>query len=371
MAHWQLGDKDEARKWHDRAMEWMAKNAAANEELIRFRRSRRIIGCEREEGKQPFFRPHAVKITNSEKVILPPVSPSPRRALQGNRPIRSGHNCGTGRSSRRQSCDPSFLRDVVDHAHPVDARVAFATPPAFYDFTPAGLRSFGNAVNDAGQVAGTSGAKAFRYDIALGGGGVMHYLGAFGEDSLGMGINNAGQVAGYSTFTGGFVTHAFRYDGTPGTDGVRNDLGELSRSGGSSLGLAVNDAGQVAGYTNIFGLPSSVFHAFRYDGTPGIDEVMHDLGTLGGTSSFGQGINNAGQVAGNSQITGNTADHAFLYTGTPGAGGIMRDLGTLGGTSSSAAAVNDAGQLVGSSQITGNAAWHAFLYTGTPGRAGR
>src|SRR5262249_30702392 len=38
MAHWQLGARDEARKWYDRAVEWMGKNAKDNDELRRFRR---------------------------------------------------------------------------------------------------------------------------------------------------------------------------------------------------------------------------------------------------------------------------------------------------------------------------------------------
>ncbi|HEV2294723.1 MAG TPA: tetratricopeptide repeat protein [Tepidisphaeraceae bacterium] len=36
-AHWQLDNKDEARQWYARAVEWMEKKAPANEELIRFR----------------------------------------------------------------------------------------------------------------------------------------------------------------------------------------------------------------------------------------------------------------------------------------------------------------------------------------------
>jgi serine/threonine protein kinase/tetratricopeptide (TPR) repeat protein len=36
-AHWQLGRKDESRKWYDKAVEWMDKNQSRNEELIRFR----------------------------------------------------------------------------------------------------------------------------------------------------------------------------------------------------------------------------------------------------------------------------------------------------------------------------------------------
>src|SRR5262249_8932185 len=38
MAHWKLGAKDEARKWYDKAVEWMDKNAKDNDELRRFRR---------------------------------------------------------------------------------------------------------------------------------------------------------------------------------------------------------------------------------------------------------------------------------------------------------------------------------------------
>jgi serine/threonine protein kinase len=37
MAHWQLGDRSGARKWHDRAVEWMDKNRPQDVELKRFR----------------------------------------------------------------------------------------------------------------------------------------------------------------------------------------------------------------------------------------------------------------------------------------------------------------------------------------------
>ncbi|HUQ69688.1 MAG TPA: tetratricopeptide repeat protein, partial [Planctomycetaceae bacterium] len=36
MAHWQLGNKDEARQWNDRAVAWMEKNNPQDEELKRF-----------------------------------------------------------------------------------------------------------------------------------------------------------------------------------------------------------------------------------------------------------------------------------------------------------------------------------------------
>jgi Tetratricopeptide repeat/WD domain, G-beta repeat len=37
MAHWQLGQQDEARKWYDRAVPWMEKHKPRDEELGRFR----------------------------------------------------------------------------------------------------------------------------------------------------------------------------------------------------------------------------------------------------------------------------------------------------------------------------------------------
>ena len=73
---------------------------------------------------------------------------------------------------------------------------------------------------------------------------------------------------------------------------------------------------------------------------------MTDLGTLGGTSSEGHGINNYGQVVGRAMTTG-SGEHAFLYSD-----GTMFDLNTLvteglgGATLHEASGINDSGQIV-------------------------
>src|SRR5439155_20494428 len=54
-----------------------------------------------------------------------------------------------------------------------------------------------------------------------------------------------------------------------------------------------------------------------------------DLGTLGGTSSAGWGINNKRWVYGVSSLPGDMQSRAFLWRW-----GVMTDLGTLGGPNS-------------------------------------
>jgi probable HAF family extracellular repeat protein len=85
---------------------------------------------------------------------------------------------------------------------------------------------------------------------------------------------------------------------------------------------------------------------------------MTDLGTLGGATSGGAGIDNAGEVVGFSNMAVTQNRHAFLYTG-----GVMQDLQTLGGTDSQAAAINNSTMVVGSSKIApGSTVTHGFLY---------
>ena len=233
--------------------------------------------------------------------------------------------------------------------------------------------SFGYGINASGQIAGSSvvsggNLHVFRYTGIPGGGGAMADLGAldiYGTYAVGQAINNSGQVAGWSMYRPVNWYHAFLYTGTPGAGGTLADLGDLG--GGVSYGYSLNDSGQVAGFSETTG--GSADHAFLYSGTPGSGGAMADLGTLGGSTSIAAAINALGQVAGWSS-TGSGVSHAFLYTGMPGVGGSMADLGTLGGTWASGLAINDSGQVAGAS-YTGSGARRAFLYTGTPGLDGQ
>src|SRR5208282_1815529 len=87
----------------------------------------------------------------------------------------------------------------------------------------------------------------------------------------------------------------------------------------------------------------------------------------GYTGGFATAINSSGQVAGESfTYNANTGQlypyEAYLYS--PGGGGKLTDLGNLGVGNSQAAGINDSGQVVGNSYTTDNSD-RAFLYSGS------
>jgi probable HAF family extracellular repeat protein len=162
-------------------------------------------------------------------------------------------------------------------------------------------------------------------------------------------LNSAGHLAGYQATSGGDF-HAKLYDG--------NSLHDLGTLGGtSSFGEGVNDNDQVTGFSYVVG-SSGPYHAFVYDGT------IHDIGTVGGLNSYGYRINAKGQITGTSE-NGNHSSSAFLWTPDipGGTTGTMRDLGNLGGGSSDGGGINSSGWVTGSSNTGGD--FHAFLFDGT------
>jgi probable HAF family extracellular repeat protein len=203
---------------------------------------------------------------------------------------------------------------------------------------PGGDYSVASAINDSGQVVGTSNAKdgmhAFLWTAANG----LRRLPGFSttDSTTAYAINGAGQVAGASG------THAVVWSGN-----VPQDLGTLG--GAWSEAHGINSTGQVVGVSDTKAGP----HAFLWkSGAP-----MQDLGALpGDSSSRANRISDQGTVVGASE--GFRGVQAFIWTNSSG----MQAIGALqGGGYSEAFGVNNLGQVVG--QSGSSLGTRAFLWT--------
>ena len=159
-------------------------------------------------------------------------------------------------------------------------------------------------------------------------------------------MNRVGQVVGRNTLPA--AAGVFLWSKSSGTQ----YLGTLG--GTSAVVSALNDSGQVAGYSDIPG--DSVQHAFRWTASSG----MQDLGTLGGFSAA-DAMNAAGTVVGGSVSSSSNMERAFLWTPTGG----MRDIGF--GDGSYALAINDPGEVLGVSCALSCNTFHSYLWSSSRG----
>lgn len=268
-----------------------------------------------------------------------------------------------------------------------------------------GLQNYANDINEAGQVVGTSqsqpwwGNKAVRWNVDGTMTVIMPITGDENGNSYGNGINNLGHIAGQADVNNG-MWHAFVWSKETGTI----DLGTLG--GSYSAANDVNDHGVAVGWswTNIGtetafvtvdgvmqALPSfqggeivggmanainnnGVIVGFSNGEQYGIQRAamwdekgdIHDLGTLGGHSSWANDINNAGVIVGEALLKDGTR-HAFIFEN-----GTMRDLNDLlpagsGWVLERALAISENGRIVGYG--THHGAGASFVLS--PKRSGR
>jgi probable HAF family extracellular repeat protein len=197
----------------------------------------------------------------------------------------------------------------------------------------------GDTVIGASRIAGDARLRAFQYKN-----GTMSALAVdLGGDSVARGINDLGDVIGYACTAGNASCRPFLH-----SNGVTTWLGPSNRTGVANRSNVRQD---VVGSLTV----GATTHAFLFS-----NGVSTDLGTLGGASSDGRGLNEQGDVVGTAQ-NGAGQPRAFLWRD-----GTMTDLNTLipsgtGWVLESAAAISDGGQIVGYGTLAGKR--RAFVLT--------
>ncbi len=229
-------------------------------------------------------------------------------------------------------------------------------------FAADGTFTRGTALSDTGLVVGqalsprgllepfiwssSGGARFVSYDPVL-------------EGATATAVNDSGEVVGGAAFG----AHSYRLSAATGrgdgplrvlTDRCASTAVGISRWGESVGAASIADAPQCVQV-----LPDGPEHAYVL----GRDGTLTDLGTLGGARSQAVAINDRGQVAGWS-LDGSGASRAFVWSAATG----LVNLGTLGGSWSQATAINNLGEVIGvSTTATGDT--HGFFWSPAGGMA--
>jgi probable HAF family extracellular repeat protein len=189
-----------------------------------------------------------------------------------------------------------------------------------------------------------------------------------GSHSWASAINDKGQVVGSSYLAGDQNYHAFLY-----MDGKITDLGTLG--GTSSRANGINESGQVVGWSDN---SSGERRGFLYDSANEMKNLNDSIpADLGWSIYEAGGINDKGQIAasswGNTQPdtdivcdywsgSGPASGAALVLSPIPTAGYEVQDLGNLGSYYSRATSINDSSKVVGFSYADPCGGEQPFFY---------
>jgi len=218
--------------------------------------------------------------------------------------------------------------------------------------TLGGTSNFAQRINNHGQVIGTTSMPdgsphVFLWDAEHG----MRDLGTLGGSySTVGGMNDDGMVVGCA----GDATDTQRAFVWTAGEGMK-DIGTLGASFACAQG--VSEEGEVVGYSAL--VDGGPQHGFVWSKHRG----MRDAGQLHGTNTQLRAVSPSGRLgAGTGNLFNHGHAHAVLWDRNAG----FTDLGTLGHDPSSAFGVNDRGQVVGNS-LTGTFGAHAFYWDASSG----
>ncbi len=247
---------------------------------------------------------------------------------------------------------------------------------------------YANGINDAGQVIG--GGTKYEADGSYVGGAAFFWdpthgrqeIAGFGGTTTANGINAFGEVAAHGTLvdSSGFYlgSQAFRWSSGDAPQLLEN-FGQSATGQISTSAVAINDAGQIAGYGSIYDASGNSLgtQAIRWE-ADGTGQLLGHLGTnsAGAATSRSVDINASGAVLAEGDIFDSAGKNkgrgGFYWDETGG----VQNVGNLGEDSGGYSYtyvydMNDSGQVTGYSNVYDAAGTktsrNAFIWDATKG----
>ena len=202
--------------------------------------------------------------------------------------------------------------------------------------------------------------------------GQVHVGGAYtGSAAAANAVNNSGEIAGTVVLPGDSLNTQYGFTCDSGTSTIFPSPSFAAGTGLVASNNGINDSGIFVGRCAIPWSVGAGHLAYYFDPSVGSANQIHTPLDTGTVSYYAEanGINDSGLVVGGAVMstTGAGTFHAYLYNiyGS----GPMADLGALGtGDYSEAYGLNSAGQIVGESNLTpGGTSYHAFVCNSSGG----
>jgi len=233
-----------------------------------------------------------------------------------------------------------------------------------------GTATYINWINQGGLAAGygtrtnsTTGASLDNAVVWAPDGHIFPLNTPAGDQSHAVWINDLGQASGWvessnssscSFGTGG------QTEGVVWQFGILRFLGTLG--GAQSYGEFINDLGQISGHSETSIMANTNTNCPPYDPFIWQNGKMIDInpGNFGGAEGGTNFLSNHGHAVGFGTESGEVISQAFLWNN-----GTLTDLdtlGTLGGSLNSAYNVNEQGHVVGVSSVSDDSVYHSVLW---------